>query len=137
MVTADREKIEQVLVNLLSNAAKYSEKDLPIAVNCAVGSNQVEVAIKDKGMGISAEDVQNLFQPHYRVERAETENIAGLGSVYICPEIVQSHKGQIWVEASRDKAAPSNLHCRLDPIRHTPVEWQVPDNEQQQKTARE
>ncbi|MEJ7558006.1 MAG: ATP-binding protein [Pedobacter sp.] len=105
MVSADRDKIEQVLVNLLSNAAKYSSQDLPIEIVCADNNNFVEVAIKDHGMGIDSEDITQLFQPHYRVERAETESIAGFGiGLYLCAEIVR-HDGNIWVESELGKGS--------------------------------
>jgi len=106
LVSADKDKIEQVLVNLLSNAAKYSEKDLPIEILCGVNNNFVEVAIKDQGMGISAEDAKHLFQPHYRVQREETEKIAGFGiGLYLCSEIVKRHNGKIWVESQPGKGS--------------------------------
>jgi signal transduction histidine kinase len=105
-VNADRDKIEQVLVNLISNAAKYSNKDLPIEIVCTNTNNVVEVAIKDQGMGIAPEDVAQLFQPHYRVERAETEKIAGFGiGLYLCSEIVKRHNGKIWVESESGKGS--------------------------------
>lgn len=99
-VNADRDKIEQVLVNLLSNAAKYSEKELPIEISCTIKNKFAEVAVTDKGMGVSPEDAQKLFQPHYRIKRPETEKIAGFGiGLYLCAEIIKRHGGKIWVES--------------------------------------
>lgn len=105
-VNADREKIEQVLVNLLSNAAKYSDKDAAIEIKCTVQENKVEVQIKDQGIGIAVEDREKLFLPHYRVERKETEKVAGFGiGLYLCAEIVKRHNGKIWVESNPDKGS--------------------------------
>jgi signal transduction histidine kinase len=100
MVNADRDKIEQVMVNLLSNAAKYSGKDEPIEVACTKEGNKLTVSICDQGMGISQNDMEKLFLPHYRAETKETEKIAGFGiGLYLCSEIINRHQGKIWVES--------------------------------------
>jgi PAS domain S-box-containing protein len=105
-VNADREKIEQVLVNLLSNAAKYSEKDAPIEIKCEVKGTAVEVSIKDEGLGISPADIDKLFLPHYRVESKETEKITGFGiGLYLCSEIINRHKGKIWAKSGIGKGS--------------------------------
>ncbi len=105
-VNADREKIEQVLVNLLSNAAKYSDKDEAIEIKCTVQENKVEVQIKDRGIGIAPEHMEKLFLPHYRVDRKETEKIPGFGiGLYLCAEIIKRHQGKIWVESNPDKGS--------------------------------
>lgn len=105
-VHADREKIEQVIINLLSNAAKYSDKNSPIEISCSLIENWVQVTIKDTGMGIEPENIEKLFDPHYRVERKETENIPGFGiGLYLCAEIIKRHKGKIWVESETGKGS--------------------------------
>lgn len=105
-VNADREKIEQVVVNLLSNAAKYSDQGATIEISCIMQKNKVEVHIRDEGIGIAPEDLEKLFLPHYRVERKETENVAGFGiGLYLCAEIIKRHQGKIWVESNPDKGS--------------------------------
>jgi signal transduction histidine kinase len=109
-VNADRDKIEQVLVNLLSNAAKYSGKEDSIEVTCALHENKVTVSVRDQGMGISPQDIEKLFLPHYRVESKETEKIAGFGiGLYLCSEIIQRHNGRIWVESELGKGSTFNF----------------------------
>jgi PAS domain S-box-containing protein len=106
IVNADKDKIEQVLVNLLSNAAKYSSEDSPIEILCEADHGMVEVAVKDLGMGIAAADTERLFQPHYRIERAETDKIAGFGiGLYLCAEIIKRHNGKVWVESELGKGS--------------------------------
>ena len=105
-VKADREKIEQVLVNLLSNAAKYSDKAAGIEIGCALDDSNVEVSVRDQGLGIAPEDIDKLFLPHYRVESKETEKIAGFGiGLYLCAEIINRHNGKIWVESELGKGS--------------------------------
>jgi len=105
-INADKEKLEQVLVNLLSNAAKYSEKTSGIEIVCAVQDSQVEISIRDQGLGIAAADIQKLFLPHYRVESKETEKIAGFGiGLYLCAEIIKRHHGKIWAESEPGKGS--------------------------------
>jgi signal transduction histidine kinase len=91
---------EQVLVNLLSNAAKYSGKEKPIEITCTQEEMMATVSIRDQGMGIAAKDIEKLFLPHYRAETKETEKITGFGiGLYLCSEIIQRHAGKIWVES--------------------------------------
>jgi K+-sensing histidine kinase KdpD len=105
-INADRDKVEQVLVNLLSNAAKYSGNAQPIEISCALKDHNVTVSIRDHGLGISPQDIEKLFLPHYRVESKETEKIDGFGiGLYLCAEIVQRHHGKIWVESELGKGS--------------------------------
>lgn len=106
IVHADRDKIEQVLINLVSNAIKYSPKDGSIEVKCSIAANMIRVCVKDEGMGISPEDAKKLFEPHYRVESAETKKIPGFGiGLYLCSEIIKRHHGEIWVESEPEKGS--------------------------------
>jgi signal transduction histidine kinase len=110
LIDADRSKIEQVLVNLLSNAAKYSGAGMPIEIGCDLDDSKVTVSIRDQGMGISPENIEKLFLPHYRVESKETEKIDGFGiGLYLCSEIINRHKGKIWVDSEIGKGSTFNF----------------------------
>ncbi|SDE96784.1 His Kinase A (phospho-acceptor) domain-containing protein [Mucilaginibacter pineti] len=105
-INADRDKIEQVLVNLLSNAAKYSDKGSAIYVTCSREEHKVVIGIQDEGMGITEEAVEKVFLPHYRVESKETEKVTGFGiGLYLCSEIIQRHDGKIWVDSEIGKGS--------------------------------
>jgi signal transduction histidine kinase len=115
LINADRDKIEQVLVNLLSNAAKYSTTGTPIEIKCNSHEKNVTVSVRDQGMGISSQDIDKLFLPHYRVERQETEKIEGFGiGFYLCSEIINRHKGKIWVDSEMGKGSTFNFTLPLN-----------------------
>jgi signal transduction histidine kinase len=104
-----------VLVNLLSNAAKYSSQDAPIEIECLKKGSIVEVSIKDEGLGIASADIDKLFLPHYRVESKETEKITGFGiGLYLCSEIIQRHKGKIWAESELGKGSTFKFTLPID-----------------------
>jgi PAS domain S-box-containing protein len=100
-VMADRERIEEVLQNLLDNAIKYSPRQRTISINCRATGEEVIVSISDKGMGISLRDQEQIFQRFQRVgdPLAQATPGAGLG-LYICRAIVEAHGGHIWVEST-------------------------------------
>ncbi len=100
MVNADRDKIGSVISNLLSNAVKYSPKGKNIEVRCAITGENVQVIVKDEGMGIKPQDKERLFERYYRVQSNHTQHISGFGiGLYLCAEIIQRHEGTIWAES--------------------------------------
>jgi two-component system CheB/CheR fusion protein len=99
-VNADREKIGQVINNILSNAVKYSPKQSSIEINCMESTSSVQVSIKDEGAGINPSDQQKLFDRYFRIERKDLSMIPGFGiGLYLSSEIIQRHNGKIWVES--------------------------------------
>jgi len=105
-VNADREKIGQVISNLISNAVKYSPLGSSIVVGCVTANGQVQVSVTDEGMGISQEDMPRLFERYYRVKGNETKHIAGFGiGLYLCSEIIKGHGGEIWAESIPGKGS--------------------------------
>jgi signal transduction histidine kinase len=92
--------------DLLSNAAKYSGNAEPVEMTCKLRDDKVTVSVADHGLGISSKDISKLFLPHYRVESGEPEKIEGFGiGLYLCAEIIQRHKGKIWVESELGKGS--------------------------------
>ncbi|WP_316776395.1 ATP-binding protein [Pedobacter antarcticus] len=101
IVSADRDKIGQVISNFLSNAVKYSPSGKDITISCSQKGKQVELQVKDQGIGISVHDQQKLFERFYRIENKHTAHISGFGiGLYLCAEIIQRHQGKIWVEST-------------------------------------
>ncbi len=114
IITADRDKIAQVVYNFLSNAVKYSPKGGQIELASKKVKNTVQVSVKDKGMGISLPDQARLFDRYYRVENLNTAKIAGFGlGLYLSYEIIKRHNGKIWVESEPGEGSTFNFSIPL------------------------
>jgi PAS domain S-box-containing protein len=102
-VYADKQKIEQVLKNLLGNAVKYSPKGGLIQITSTLSDGQCEIAVEDHGIGMSTEQVEKVFDKFYRVDASNTA-IEGTGlGMTIVKYIVEAHDGNIWVESQVGK----------------------------------
>ncbi|HUX87781.1 MAG TPA: ATP-binding protein, partial [Chloroflexota bacterium] len=96
-VLADPGRIEQVLTNLLSNAAKYGEPGAPITVRLESRTAEVEISVTNQGPGIPPEQMPRLFQRFYRTPEARDGRVAGLGlGLYITKGLVEAHGGRVW-----------------------------------------
>lgn len=105
-VNGDRDKIGQVIQNLISNAVKYSPPHSFIKVACDADKESVKVGVTDEGIGISEDDLSRLFERFYRVKDAERRHIAGFGiGLYLSAEIIKRHGGQIWAESVLGKGS--------------------------------
>lgn len=105
-IFADRDKIGQVINNLLSNAVKYSPKGGTIEASCKKLDGQVQVSLKDEGVGIPLKDQEHLFDRYYRIENMQNRNVSGFGiGLYLSAEIIQRHNGKIWVESEPGKGS--------------------------------
>jgi PAS domain S-box-containing protein len=99
-VMADRDRIEELLENLLDNAIKYSPDKQEVTVACRATGDEVIVSVSDLGMGISLRDQEQIFDRFYRVGDNMTRSMQGAGlGLYICRAIVEAHGGRIWVES--------------------------------------
>jgi two-component system sensor histidine kinase KdpD len=104
LVTLDAVLIAQVLENLLDNACKYSVPQDPITIAIRLKEKQIEVAVRDHGIGIPTADLERIFDKFYRVQRREPVAGTGLG-LSICRGIVEAHGGRIWAANNPDQGA--------------------------------
>jgi len=104
-VNADRNRIEQVLINLVSNAIKYSPDSDKVVINIERTKDGVKIAVTDFGIGIPGNKIPFLFDRFYRVDDA-SQRYAGLGlGLYISSEIVKRHNSHIYIESEEGKGS--------------------------------
>jgi signal transduction histidine kinase len=100
-IQGDALRLEEILVNLLSNAEKYGYKGTPIDVTITRDASEVVVSVANRGEGIAAEDIPSLFKRFGRMERARTGDTVGVGlGLYIAKGLVEAHGGRIWAEST-------------------------------------
>lgn len=101
-VYVDDTRIGEVIINLVSNAATYSDAGSPIVVEAAVQEGQLVVSVTDRGIGIPEDQLGKVFDRFYRLEKAavRSRNGTGLG-LSICKGIIDQHQGRIWVESQQ------------------------------------
>ena len=97
-VKIDSQRQEQVLVNLLHNAVKFTKPGGEVVLVAESGIGEVRFAVRDTGIGIPMEDVSRIFERFYRVDKSRTGSGTGLG-LSIAKHIVEAHKGRIWAES--------------------------------------
>ncbi|MBN2462219.1 MAG: PAS domain-containing protein [Dehalococcoidia bacterium] len=103
-VMGDTDRIEQVLVNLVHNAIKFTPPKGGVKVSCRVKDDQVLISINDTGIGIPEDDLPHIFERFYKVDKARSGGGTGLG-LAIAKHIVQAHGGDIWVESQGGKGS--------------------------------
>lgn len=105
-ITADKERIEQVLINIISNAIKYTPDGGRIDITASADDKEITVNVKDTGIGIPEEDLPHLFERFYRVEKSRTSETGGTGlGLAIAKEIVEAHGGHISVSSKQGEGS--------------------------------
>jgi signal transduction histidine kinase len=94
----DRDRIMQVLTNLVANAIKYSPQGSEILVTVQAEQDHALISVHDQGIGIRRADIPLVFQAFYRADNVRSTQGSGLG-LYITQSIVQAHGGHIWLES--------------------------------------
>ena len=93
----DIDRLEQVITNLLSNAAKYSPAGGEVRLSLTGGEGGTLVHVIDSGIGLPRENLESIFQPFGRAPNATRRSLPGMGlGLYICRTLVERHSGRIW-----------------------------------------
>jgi two-component system sensor histidine kinase VicK len=113
-VEVDKVRIQQILHNLIENAAKYSPANTEIGISVNQKKENIVIAVSDQGKGISPEDQSRLFEPFERLEEnLSTRPGLGLG-LLVCRRLVEAHGGKIWVESEPGKGSTFYFNLLLD-----------------------
>ncbi len=103
-VNGDQDRIEQVLVNIVSNAIKYTPERGTVQVECAARLTEAVVTVTDDGIGIPEADLPRIFERFYRVDKARSRKMGGTGlGLAIAREIVEAHGGRITIKSGKGK----------------------------------
>ncbi|GGE59098.1 hypothetical protein EV200_103458 [Pedobacter psychrotolerans] len=114
-ITADRDRISQVLINLIANAIKYSPKSnrVDISVKTTIDS-EVLISIKDYGIGIEEKDQKKIFERFFRVEGQNEKYFSGFGiGLFLAHNIISRHGGKILLESQRDQSSVFTVHLPI------------------------
>jgi PAS domain S-box-containing protein len=105
-IKGDRERLSQVVTNLLTNAIKYSPKGDSIIVTSKVEDSSIITSIQDFGIGIAKEYHHKVFERFFRVTDADEKTFPGMGiGLFLSHEIISRHNGKLWVESEKGKGS--------------------------------
>ncbi|GJM27933.1 MAG: hypothetical protein DHS20C17_05680 [Cyclobacteriaceae bacterium] len=114
-ILADRQRIGQVLTNFFTNAIKYSPNSNKVIVRSYREDNNVVIAVKDFGIGISKKDQRKIFERFYRVEGKNEKTFPGIGiGLSIAAEIIERHNGRIWVKSKLGEGSVFHFSLPID-----------------------
>lgn len=105
-IYGDRDRIGQILMNLLTNAIKYSPTAGRIIVSMAIAEENVVVSVQDYGIGIPEDKQERIFQRFYQVNEPAGKTSPGLGiGLYIAKQIIERHHGRLWVQSRKGEGS--------------------------------
>lgn len=105
-VIADRDKLQQILVNLVSNAIKFNKKGGKVFIRVDEAGSLVRITVEDTGVGIAAADVKRIFERFFRVDKARSRELGGTGlGLSIVKHLVETHGGEVWCESVLGKGS--------------------------------
>lgn len=113
-IQVDREKIRQVLINILHNAIKFTPAQGTISVSGKVSGDNANVSVADTGIGISKADLPHIFERFFKADKSRSSGGSGLG-LAIAKHIIQAHGGEIWAESQEGKGSTFSFSIPLSP----------------------
>lgn len=114
LIKGDRDRMKQVMINILDNAIKYSQAGDIVRVLATAEPDSIQVSVRDFGPGIPQEQVQHIFDPFYRVDEDRSRNHGGSGlGLAIVKDIVERHGGKVEVESKVDEGTMILFHLPL------------------------
>ena len=112
--TGDKDRLQQVVINLLNNAVKYSPNASLVFINIEEQNGEIHVSVKDDGIGIRKEHLKKVFDRYYRVEEHAIQ-FQGLGiGLFISYEIIKRHHGQLWAASEEGKGTTFHFTLPLN-----------------------
>lgn len=131
MVLVDRDRILQVLTNLIQNAIKFSDPGSSIHLLAEKDDSHLTVTVRDEGHGIPASHIDAIFEPFHQVDMSDSSPSSGSGlGLAICKEIVEAHGGTIWAERGVDQGAVFRFRIPIrdpHPFNATPIDTRPPN----------
>ena len=123
-VSADPDRLERILLNLLSNALRFSPPESKVIIQARKVDGEIKISVTDQGKGIVPEDCSRLFKRFSQIKGTQPSSGVGLG-LYICRLLVEAHGGRIWVESKLGQG--STFHFTLPVAEVAPgyrTDWQ-------------
>jgi PAS domain S-box-containing protein len=110
----DQERLERAVVNLITNALKYSPEDKPVEIHLSFDEDQIIISVKDYGIGIAPQDLPKVFQRYYRAKTVKDSMGLGLG-LHIVKLIVEAHGGSVEAESELNRGSTFRIILPLFP----------------------
>jgi two-component system sensor histidine kinase VicK len=117
-IDMDRDRVEQVVLNILSNAIKYTNEKGRIDIDAYVNGKNAQIIVSDNGIGIPEEQISRVFERFFRVDKARSRSAGGTGlGLAISRQIIEEHKGSIEIESKEKKGTRVTITLPLAPRR--------------------
>lgn len=99
LIMADRERVADIVTNLLDNADKYSPPGQPIEIDVRADDTAITISVSDRGPGLPPDDLERIFDKFYRTDGSDAQSAYGYGlGLYVCRRLVEAQGGKIWAE---------------------------------------